>query len=211
MKVKVSEASGPVLDWMVAKCEGAPSESPRQASNEDLEGKALPLTMYEVVQRFDAETDELLDAFVSPIKVVRYGINSAIGATSPSITAVDERGDRFLGSVSDYYMTKEAAEVEVLLVKFGHDLEDYSPSTDWSLGGPIIGREIGNLWKNNQIDPHCPDVWTAAAYVKESSATHVYHVEGPTPLVAAMRAYVFSKLGDEVEVPSVFCKIPKIT
>jgi hypothetical protein len=31
---------------------------------------------------------------------------------------------------------------------------------------------------------------------------YISESEGPTPLIAAMRCYVASKLGDEVEIPS---------
>lgn len=75
-----------------------------------------------------------------------------------------------------------------------------TPSTDWSQGGPIIEREIGNLWKNNKLDPSEPDVWTAASY-RKAAYTSVVHMDGPTPLIAAMRCYAASKLGDEVDVP----------
>lgn len=77
----------------------------------------------------------------------------------------------------------------------------YSPSTRWAQGGPIIEREIGNLWKHNKLDPSEPDVWTAAAYCKAPDGTMLYYEDGPTPLIAAMRCFVSSKLGDEVEVP----------
>jgi|LakMenE01Jun11ns_1017448.scaffolds.fasta_scaffold9779867_1 hypothetical protein len=66
----------------------------------------------------------------------------------------------------------------------------YQYSTDWAWGGPIIEREgirlhrshTGNWWAGPESDPHRP-------------------VSGPTPLVAAMRCYVASRLGDEVNVP----------
>jgi len=74
-------------------------------------------------------------------------------------------------------------------------------STNWTQGGPIIDREIGNLWKHNKLDPNEPDVWTAAAYCKAPDGTLLYYEDGPTPLIAAMRCYVTSKLGDEIEVP----------
>lgn len=77
----------------------------------------------------------------------------------------------------------------------------YSPTTSWAQGGEIIGREIGNLWKHNKLDPSEFDVWTAAAYHKAPDGTLLYYEEGPTPLVAAMRCYVASRLGDEVEIP----------
>ena len=74
-------------------------------------------------------------------------------------------------------------------------LVDYSPSTDWNLGGPIIERErlcarpLKNVW-GCWVTDHAGDIHAlgVSAY-------------GPTPLIAAMRCYVASKLGDEVELP----------
>ena len=60
-------------------------------------------------------------------------------------------------------------------------------STDWAQGGPIIEREKMTL------------EWTG-----EDWMAYIRHDEeyfGPTPLIAAMRCFVASKLGDEVEVP----------
>jgi hypothetical protein len=64
-------------------------------------------------------------------------------------------------------------------------------STDWAQGGPIIERE--------GIDIYQSGVWVA-----EMDGKHT--TEGPTPLIAAMRCYVASKLGDEVEVPEELTK-----
>lgn len=66
-----------------------------------------------------------------------------------------------------------------------------NPSTKWEHGGPIIERN---------------GIWLAAPRRSrtEWSATvgdSTDDFRGPTPLVAAMRAFVASKLGDEVEVP----------
>jgi hypothetical protein len=63
-----------------------------------------------------------------------------------------------------------------------------SPSTDWAIAGPIIERERISI---ASIDPH----WQA------SVAPDYEGVDGPTPLVAAMRCYVASKLGDTVDIP----------
>ncbi len=66
-----------------------------------------------------------------------------------------------------------------------------SYSTDWALAGPIIERE----W----IDLHCVNdsLWEA-----ECPATGGLAMQnGPTPLVAAMRCYVASKLGPEIDTP----------
>ena len=64
-------------------------------------------------------------------------------------------------------------------------------STDWSQGGPIIEREeIGSLHEAR-------GVWSAST--KWEDPAKVFY--GKTKLIAAMRCYVASKLGDEVEVP----------
>ena len=68
--------------------------------------------------------------------------------------------------------------------------ETYNPSTNWAQGGPIIERE------RILIQPEiCSNAWNAISM----QGTEDY---GPTPLIAAMRCYVASKLGDEIEVPS---------
>ncbi len=82
----------------------------------------------------------------------------------------------------------------------GHDV--FAPSTDWFQGGPIIERERIALW-------HGPTGWyatptTATGYTGEDyyiDVTEDDGVFGPTPLVAAMRCFVASKLGAEVDVP----------
>ena len=68
----------------------------------------------------------------------------------------------------------------------------FTPSTDWAQGGPIIERE--------KITPQYMDrgYWRAWTEVGEKAHKVAY---GPTPLIAAMRCYVASRLGDEVEIP----------
>ena len=58
---------------------------------------------------------------------------------------------------------------------------------DWGLAGPIIQRE------RIRLDPR--GVWVAG----HDSSNDEYL--GATPLIAAMRCYVASKLGEEVEIP----------
>lgn len=72
----------------------------------------------------------------------------------------------------------------------------WQPSTDWAQGGPIIEREAQNLFKHNGGTS-----WCAAVNVPRDSYTAIVTADGPTPLIAAMRCYVASKLGDEVEIP----------
>jgi hypothetical protein len=64
--------------------------------------------------------------------------------------------------------------------------------SEWAQGGPIIERERMDI----NYDPG-EKMWTAHHF-----ATDEYSVQwGDTPLIAAMRCYVASKLGDEVDVP----------
>lgn len=116
-KIKVSEATGPVLVWMVAKADGTADDCAYQGGN------------------------------------VWYG-----------------------RSTSGFAM--------------------YRPTMIWSQGGPIIEREMRD---------HGFDVWRtedmkecAASYTRGVPSEYVF---GPTPLIAAMRCFVASRLGDEVEVP----------
>jgi hypothetical protein len=83
-----------------------------------------------------------------------------------------------------------------------HDSEwVYAPSTDWAQGGPIIEREgIELLCNTSALQAAAyknanPD-WFACLKFKRAD-----HWHGTTPLIAAMRCYVASKLGDEVDVP----------
>lgn len=68
-------------------------------------------------------------------------------------------------------------------------------STDWSQGGPIIEREYIELTTTNRSNA---EIWEAIFPGRGEDAIVQY---GPTPLIAAMRCYVASKLGDEVDVP----------
>lgn len=67
----------------------------------------------------------------------------------------------------------------------------YSPSTDWSQGGPIIEREkIMLVPPSEDFDG---ELWGA------SSADESIMVTGESLLIAAMRCYVASKFGDTVD------------
>lgn len=65
-------------------------------------------------------------------------------------------------------------------------------STNWAQGGPIIERAEIFLAKS------ILGGWRASIYLQDD---HCVMGEGETPLVAAMRCYVESKLGEEVDLP----------
>ena len=83
----------------------------------------------------------------------------------------------------------------------------FSPSIDWSYGGMVIEREkIGVWWATHYVDEDGVEYgnhWYAEVGCTDENADSRYCgvADGPTPLIAAMRCYVASKLGDEVEVP----------
>ena len=129
--IKVSEAIGPVLDWLVAKCEGAFDLQRRECFHN------RPWFFY---MRDDDEPD-----------IVRHTY-----------------------------------------------LNEYEPSTDWAQGGQIIEREEIGVKRNAP----CSDgrQWEASPSITAKGAGGRWGY-GPTPLIAAMRCYVASRMGNEVEVP----------
>ena len=72
----------------------------------------------------------------------------------------------------------------------------YNPSGDWMQGGPIIEREGINL-SHNTFHYTRWEAWTPAPEQERGEAVAL----GPTPLIAAMRCYVASKLGDTIDIP----------
>ena len=121
MKIKVAEASGVALDWLVAKCEGFTD--------------------------YDPDTEKMLPP------------------------------------------RKEDGWV---------NLYEYPYSTHWSLGGPIIEREEIGTKRNAPCSKGRE--WEASPSITAKGAGGRFGY-GPTPLIAAMRCYVASKLGDKVEIP----------
>jgi hypothetical protein len=81
-------------------------------------------------------------------------------------------------------------------------VEDTWPnySTDWAKGGPIIERECIELTTTNRSNN---ELWEAIGRGFGEDCPTGY---GPTPLIAAMRCYVASKLGDIVEIPKELTK-----
>ena len=78
-----------------------------------------------------------------------------------------------------------------------HTGQGYCYSRDWAQAGPIIEREriylspLSDYWEAQGDGPQ---------YHDDTLQT------GPTPLIAAMRCFVASRLGDEVDVPEGICQ-----
>jgi hypothetical protein len=81
-----------------------------------------------------------------------------------------------------------------------NNLAAFEPSINWAQAGPIIERErITLAYGEDEKD------WFAcigdSRRFDNDTPDGLEKVVGPTPLLAAMRCYVASNLGDEVEIP----------
>ena len=104
---------------------------------------------------------------------------------------------------------KEGGGFEIQRTQLDEFLEigtEYSPSTDWSQGGPLIKNELITITPHTWDEgPALRCCWCAvkAIYgVFDGPKEHLNKKHyGPTPLIAACRAIVAAKMGDEVDVP----------
>ena len=107
-----------------------------------------------------------------------------------------------IGPALDWVVAQcESVEVEYIndgitrcLLRVSPFTSMYRPSVDWAIGGPLIEQEC--LAVRVFAEHGAPDggpYWISERYPA------VGH--GPTPLIAGMRCYVESRLGDEVDVP----------
>jgi hypothetical protein len=84
----------------------------------------------------------------------------------------------------------------------------YSPSSKWAQGGAIIERESIFVLRE-QSGFKGRRLWAATSGASKAIGLNDDSVKlyrdafyfGPAPLIAAMRCYVASRLGDEVELP----------
>lgn len=115
---------------------------------------------------------------------------------------------KLTGIALDWAVAKaEGMEIDgptVITGKFYRDDEglewvvEWEPTNNWSQGGPIIEREQMEIsFNSNSNDPF----WTAYSRRPKTKNDHWPIECGPTLLIAAMRCYVASRLGDEVDVP----------
>ena len=88
------------------------------------------------------------------------------------------------------------------LAPFGYLKDAMHFSTDWAQAGPIIERE------KIKVAPNLNGTWLGQIRHEKDHPRVAQKVlagwtnqHGPTPLIAAMRCFVASKLGDDIEVP----------
>lgn len=116
-----------------------------------------------------------LDGQLLDYWVARAEGNLAHGSTSPENAVVEHYG--------------YGGEVE-----FRSSLSNWSPSTDWEDGGPVIDHTPFGIFE--RVDGG----WAAGIYRPQAGMRDlcIAYQTGDTLLIAAMRAYVASKFGDEV-------------
>lgn len=109
------------------------------------------------------------------------------------------RGIKLVKDPFGYYTGSESGWWVDLITGYQRVGGGYSPSTNRHQGFLIAEEEL------IAIDVEHGGRWRArfgrARITFDGRAHHYHHQEGPTPLIAAMRCFVYSKLGDEVEIP----------
>ena len=76
--------------------------------------------------------------------------------------------------------------------------QEFAPTANWAQGGPLIEREEIGLRRNAPCSRGRE--WEASPSITAKGAGGKWGY-GSTPLIAAMRCFVTSRLGDEVDVP----------
>lgn len=80
----------------------------------------------------------------------------------------------------------------------GYEERCFNPALSWVDGGPIIARHLISVYYIPEDGPAAEGKWVASICTGDEFC-------GTTPLIAAMRALVAAKLGNEVEVPAPAC------
>lgn len=189
-KVLVQELSDGLLDWAVSMAAGLPTRGPRAAREEEIERLATPFTLYEVggaparVREITVTRRSRGDDFLSPPGCILDGL---------ALHYVDEDGTEGRGNPESFYLDRAEAE----LALFEHEngaVCDFRPTQDWSQAGPFIEQVI----EHEGLRAHR---WVTGEWWAASEAPPARAVSGPTLLTAAMRRFVISKLGEQIDIP----------
>ena len=102
-----------------------------------------------------------------------------------------------VGSIENPEWTPEDLWFNTIGFVYSGDPEDepYCPSIEWGYGGPIIERE------GITVGPHTTSPFIAHYGPTTTTYPFADRSVGPTPLVAAMRCFVATELGEVVDIP----------
>ena len=91
-----------------------------------------------------------------------------------------------------YITFKQLDFLQVFVSNKKGEYYDFNPAKNWSQGGPIIEREIDRGMRLHK---------RSVRYFNPGSYSFEHFMCGDTTLIAAMRCFVASRLGDKVEIP----------
>ena len=121
--------------------------------------------------------------------------------TGPALDWAVAKAADYLSRLGDHWMvTLPGVHVRMNFVPGPRCV--FTPSTRWAQGGPIIEREFISVSPGEWDIDAIPVVQSMCAWSLQAEIhgdKPFYY--GPTALIAAMRCYVASKLGDEVDIP----------
>ena len=113
------------------------------------------------------------------------------------MTLVEVKTAELIGPALDWAVAQIEGETEhVQFSALPSSRHYYAPSRKWAQGGPLIDKMGGfelKVWLESKPETKCE------AHIHNYDGNWI--VFGPTPLIAAMRCLVASKLGDVVQVP----------
>lgn len=193
MKIEVQNATHHQLNAAIDRCEGRfrDKPEPRRATDADLEGRTVPYTLYSVWD------------IVEEVTVLRYGINTHIGATAPSLTIqYNETGDKALASAGMFYLTREEAEYAAMLENWGEPIDFM---TDIAEGARRIDEARIGTWFDMEADQWCATPCPPPSHsldnakiTKADSPVRAY--TGATRQEAGLRCYLALRMGNEIDV-----------
>jgi hypothetical protein len=142
-----------------------------------------------------AQDDEAAETEISTGEPLRAALDAVEynGVLNKDLPSALKTSD-LTGAALDWAVAKCAGcDVESLTWNTRY-MDAFQFSTDWAKGGPIIERENICLYRMMS------GLWIAV--MRNNAGDTLPWSYGPTPLIAAMRCYVSSKLGASVSIPA---------
>ena len=126
---------------------------------------------------------------------MKIQVNTLSGIALDYAVAVALGYSDFEYDLGDLYFHKRQGVFDFLI------LRDFQPSLKWEDGGRLIETQGIHLEPTASSDKSPGFTWTAITYWKRCRVGVTTPQRGKTPLEAAMRSYVASQLGEDVEIP----------
>ena len=181
--VKVSEMTNKQINYLVAQLEGRVLREPIPAVHTDIHNLEEPFKLYEVNYQSDAHGNNH-SADVTPITVTKK-LENLPYSPYDRIFFTDHTGREAYGTLDNYFFLESEAQLEAAAFVKG-TLEEFDPCVNWEDCMPIVVR-------GRMLIKPIARTWVVSTY----NLSHFAY--GDTLQVAAMRCYIITKLGPEVE------------